>query len=60
MYILTTSYSGKALRSGTPVSASDALRTWFNDEATGYEVTCKDKKGAAVSKAQLRVVARQG
>ena len=59
MYILTTSISGKVLRSGSPVAASQALKTWFEDEASGCEVTCKNRKGAAVSKAQLRVVARQ-
>ena len=59
MYTLTTSISGKVLRSGSPVAASQALRDWFADETTGYEVTCRDKKGALVTKAQLRVVARQ-
>ncbi len=58
MYTLTTSISGKALRSGTPIAASQALRDWFADESTGYDVVCVDSKGKAVTKAQLRVVAR--
>jgi hypothetical protein len=58
MYTLTTSISGTVLRSGAPVTASQALRDWFADESTGYDVSCKDKKGKAVTKAQLRVVAR--
>lgn len=58
MYILTTSISGKVVRTGAPVGASQALRTWFEDEATGYLVTCSDKKGKAVTKGQLREVAR--
>ena len=60
MYTLTTSMSGKVVRAGAPVSASLALRTWFDDETTGYEVACKDAKGAAVTKGQLREVARHG
>ena len=58
MYILTTSISGKVLRTGVPVGASQALRTWFDDEVTGYLVTCQDEKGAAVTKGQLRDVQR--
>ena len=59
MYTLTTSISGKVLRSGTPVAASQALRDWFADEATGYDVVCRDKKGKSVTKAQLRTIVRQ-
>lgn len=59
MYTLTTSISGKVLRSGTPVTASQALRDWFSDETTGYDVTCSDQKGTRVTRAQLRVAARQ-
>lgn len=59
MYTLTTSISGKVLRSGTPVGASQALRDWFADESTGYDVVCLDVKGKSVTKAQLRTVARQ-
>ena len=58
MYILTTSVSGKVLRTGAPVGASQALRTWFDDEVTGYLVTCQDEKGVAVTKGQLRDVQR--
>ncbi len=58
MYILTTSISGKVLRTGAPVGASQALRTWFDDEVTGYSVMCQDEKGAAVTKGQLREVMR--
>jgi hypothetical protein len=60
MYTLTTSISGKVLRSGVPVGASQALRDWFKDETTGYDVVCRNKKGASVTKAQLRDVVRQG
>jgi hypothetical protein len=60
MYTLTTSISGKVLRSGVPVGASQALRDWFQDETTGYDVVCRNKKGATVTKAQLRDVVRQG
>jgi hypothetical protein len=59
MYTLTTSISGKVLRSGSPVTASQALRDWFSDETTGYDVTCHGPKGVLMTKAQLRVVARQ-
>jgi hypothetical protein len=59
VYTLTTSISGKVLRSGTPVAASQALRDWFADEATGYDVVCRDKKGKSVTKAQLRTIVRQ-
>jgi hypothetical protein len=58
MYTLTTSVSGKVLRSGAPVGASQALRDWFQDETTGYEVVCRNKKGAKVTKAQLREAVR--
>jgi hypothetical protein len=58
VYILTTSIPGKVLRTGAPVGASQALRTWFDDEETGYLVTCHDEKGAEVTKGQLRDVKR--
>ena len=58
MYILTTSIAGKVLRTGTPLAASQALKAWFDDETTGYLVTCQDEKGAAVTKRELREVAR--
>ena len=60
MYTLTTSMSGKVVRAGAPVSAALALKAWFDDETTSYEVACKDAKGAGVTKAHLREVARKG
>ena len=42
-----------------PVLAPQALRDWFEEETTGYLVTCQDAKGASVTKAQLREVARR-
>ena len=60
MYILTTSISGKVVRTGAPVSAAQALKSWFDVEASGYVVACKDETGTAVTKAQLREVARHG
>ena len=60
MYTLTTSISGKVLRSGLPVPASQALRDWFKDEVDGYDVVCRNKKGGSVTKAQLRDVVRKG
>ena len=59
MYNLIISAGGKVLRSSTPVAASKTLKDWFQAETTGYEVTCHDEDGAAVTKAQLRTVARQ-
>ena len=56
MYNLITSAGGKVLRSGAP--ASRTLKDWFQAETTGYEVTCHDESGAAVTKAQLRTVTR--
>ena len=60
MYILTTSISGKVLRSGEPVRASQALKDWFKDEVDGYDVVCSNKQGKPVTKAQLREFVRQG
>ncbi len=58
MYNLTISAAGKVLRSGPPVAASKALKDWFAEETTGYEVTCQDENGASITKAQLRIIAR--
>ena len=58
MYILTVTVDGKPVRSIGPVDASQALRDWFAEEATGYRLDCRDEKGEAVTKAQLRIVAR--
>ena len=60
MYTLTTSMSGKVVRAGAPVSAALALKAWFDDEVTGYEVACKDEKGHPVTKGHLREIARKG
>ena len=59
MYNLTVSTLGKVLRTGTPVTAPQALRDWFAEETTGYQVVCHDQTGALCSKSQLRNVARQ-
>ena len=58
MFTLTTSTGGRVLRSGLPVTASQALRDWFAEESTGYDVACRDDSGTAMTKAQLRVIAR--
>jgi hypothetical protein len=52
-------YSLGVLRTHVSVAAPQALRDWFSEEATGYNVTCHDEGGASVTRAQLRVVARQ-
>ncbi len=59
MYNLTVSTLGKVLRTGAAVTAPQALRNWFAEEATGYQVVCHDESGAACTKGQLRDVARQ-
>ena len=59
MYSLTVSTSAGVLRTHVSAAAPQALRDWFSEEATGYNVTCHDEGGASVTKAQLRVVARQ-
>jgi hypothetical protein len=58
VYNLTISTQGKVLRSSGPFSARQTLRDWFDGEATGYDVTCQDEGGGAVTKAQLRDVVR--
>ena len=47
------------LRTSAPVTAPQALRDWFAEEATGYHVACHDESGAACTKSQLRDAARQ-
>lgn len=58
VYHLIISYEGKVLRTGAPVAASQVLREWFDQETTGYQVVCHDKKGSSVTKAELRAIAR--
>ena len=58
MFNLVVSTSAGLLRTGAPVGARQALRDWFSEESTGYTVTCHDQSGAAVTKSQLRVMAR--
>ena len=58
MYHLKISASGKLLRSSTPVAASQALRDWFQEETTGYDVTCHGEDGVAVTRGQLRKAAQ--
>lgn len=58
MFTLTTTADGRVLRAGPPVTAPQALRDWFADEATGYTVTCRDDAGSPVTKGQLRAIAR--
>ena len=59
MYNLTVSTSAGLLRTHGSVAAPQALRDWFSEETTGYTVTCHDQEGASVTKAQLRLAARQ-
>ena len=59
MYHLKISADGKLLRSGVPVAAAQALRDWFKEETTGYDVTCHDEGGASVTRGQLRKAAQQ-
>ncbi len=59
MYNLTVSTLGKVLRTSAPVTAPQALRDWFAEEATGYHVACHDESGATCTKSQLRDAARQ-
>ena len=59
MYHLTVSTTAGVLRTHVPVAASQALRDWFSEETTGYEVTCQDETGASVTRTQLRAMARQ-
>ena len=58
MYHLKVSAAGKLLRSGAPVTAAQALRDWFKEETTGYEVTCHGEDGASISRGQLRKAAQ--
>jgi hypothetical protein len=58
VYHLKISAAGKLLRSGTPVAAAQALRDWFKEETTGYQVTCHDESGALVTRGQLRKAAQ--
>lgn len=59
MYNLTVSTSAGLLRTLKFIAAPQALRAWFSEETTGYTVTCRDQAGASVTKAQLRLAARQ-
>ena len=65
MYNLTVSYSpttsstAAVARPLVPMAASQALRGWFEEEATGYLVTCHDESGVSVTKARLRELARR-
>ena len=58
MYYLKISTAGKLLRTGSPVAAAQALKDWFQEETTGYEVTCHDEGGASVTRGQLRKAAQ--
>ena len=58
MYYLTVSADGKWVRSIGPVDAAQALKDWFDEESTGYKVTCRDSQSNPVTKAGLREVAR--
>ena len=59
MYNLTISTSAGVLRTNPSVAAPQALKDWFSQETTGYDVTCHDESGMSVTKAQFRVVARR-
>lgn len=58
MYHLTITADGKTLQPRPPLSAPRALRSWHDEECTGYAVTCRDEDGAPVTKVQLRRAAR--
>lgn len=58
MYQLTITANGKTLPPRAALSATRALRSWHDEECTGYTVTCRDGGGAPVSKAQLREAVR--
>jgi hypothetical protein len=58
VFHLKISAAGKLLRSGVPVAAAQALRDWFQEETTGYDVTCHDEGGASVTRGQLRKAAQ--
>lgn len=59
MYNLTITTGGKLLRSLPSISARQALKGWHDEECTGYQVTCHDEAGTAVTKGQLREVVRR-
>lgn len=58
MYHLTITVDGQAMHPRPPLSAAKALRSWHDEECTGYAVTCRDEVGAPVTKAQLRAAVR--
>ncbi len=58
MYSLTVSSPERVLRVRAPVIASQALRDWFAEETTGYQVSCQATDGSSVSRMQLREVVR--
>jgi hypothetical protein len=54
VYNLTIATAGKVLRPRPSVSAPQALWDGHDEEGTGYQVTCHDENGDAVTKSQLR------
>lgn len=58
MYHLTVTADGKLVRAIGPIGASDAMKAWFAEEATGYRVDCTDETGVSITKAGLREIAR--
>ena len=58
MYTLTISAKGAVIRKSEHTDARQALHAWFEEEATGYDVFCKDKKGKPVLRGHLRTESR--
>jgi hypothetical protein len=65
VYNLTVSYNPTVSTAATVLrarpfrAASQTLREWFAEEATGYQVACHDESGVSVTKAQLREITRR-
>jgi hypothetical protein len=58
VYHLTISAKGVVIRKSEHTNARQALMAWFEEEATGYDVVCKDIRGRPVTRGQLRVESR--
>lgn len=59
MYTLTVANGATPLRPRPPASAFRTLRDWQDQETTGYQVSCRDGDGRAVTKAELRDAVRR-
>jgi hypothetical protein len=58
VYILTVAARGALIRTIETADARQALVAWFDEEATGYEVSCTDESGAPVLRGRLRTESR--